>query len=79
MGVGTAAEALSEGPGDRGSGSEQVASGPQIIKPAIGWEGCVLPDDKVSKQGKLTVVEVFHCEQTNNKNRWSFTNADISR
>ena len=72
MGVGTAAEALSEGPGDRGSGSEQVASGPQIIKP-------VLPDDKVSKQGKLTVVEVFHCEQTNNKNRWSFTNADISR
>ena len=65
------AEALSEGCGDRGSGSEQVDSGPQIIKPAIGGEGCILPDDKVSKQGKLTVVEVFHCEQTDNKNRWS--------
>ena len=70
MRAGTAAEALSEGPGRRGSGSEQVASGPQIIKLAVGWEGCVLPDDKVSKHGKLTVVEVFHCEQTN-KNRRS--------
>ena len=31
--------------------------------PPEGGQGHILPDDKVSKEGKLTVVEVFHCEQ----------------